>query len=1362
MFTTSAFAAGDIAVVREWDGVAVPNGGSFSFGADVPNAPDSRRFRIYNNGTTNLVISNPTQLVSGPGFSMIAYPVGTVHAGASTTFRVQFLASAPGDYNGAITIYSNDPDSNPYVIHLYGAVTAPPAPDIAVVREWDDVAVPNGGSFSFGAEPANTPDSRRFRIHNTGNLNLDISNPTTLVSGEGFSMIAYPVGTVYAGASTTFRVQFLASAPGDYHGTITIQSNDPDENPYVIDLYGAVTAPSLPDIAVFQDWDNVAVPDGGSFAFPDVVAGSPDSRRFRITNTGNGPLTLGNPAALVSGACFSQIETPATPIAAGASAWFRVRILCSTPGTYTGTVSIQNDDADENPYDLTVSGRVVGAATPEIAVLRDWDNVAVPDGGSFTFPDADSRRFRITNTGSAPLTLANPATLVSGACFSQIETPVTPIAAGASSWFRVRILCSTPGTYTGTVSIQNDDADENPYDFTVSGTVVTSAPEIGVYRQWDNVAVPDGGSYVYPNPVPAGQADSRTFRIENSGNAPLTIGNPNSLVSGTCFSQSGPAPASSIAPGASTTFTVQVLCNTAGTYTGAVTIQNNDGNENPYDVALQAVVGTVDFNVSVAPRFSRVHRGTSITATVSVTGAPGVTVSLSTADLPAGTTASFNPASIRPGEHSTLTIQAAHSGPFGDFSIRVKGTSGGVTRDMTATLRVADPDALPVINTIEPETIPAGEISTVTLTGENFHTSELTVGGAAAGKVDRQFPTIKVVSVSEDGSQMEVQVDATDPAVLHHYALYLKNFHGEDGISFRVIPEGPVIDFWSPSDAAGGTVYAMDLVGINLEGAIVMSPGGGVSVFDVDNSDDELLSGFLRIEGGAAGGPIDLTIRGKNGDATIRIEIRQQRSQVQKKTSALTDSKGEPLFYVQELTPREDLLRSKLANPSVLTHGFEWDACAEWGRSRRKGRAWTRTWVKNPLTGEWGAFGDQILNELRIGEIRLLETRTFSRWFELELSMNFRVCISEDSGFDYDVEACVTGSAGFHIPIVGGLGFEFEFCLGNPNNWEIHLQGTGFLSFIQFHRRGNTGQPEELQCVRITDLDPKSGSGERTFEVELIGCCSENVGVGWSGDFYPGFMQVSSQHVGTARPGQGGPEPCLELRFTTSPTHSMRVIDPYPQSNVRIGVLRGDTLIFRGEPALSSNQYSWGGVMSGGTGQETSVHFSLSGSFIGTLSALGTTRSARITVKNEPPPPNQIQWGIQNLAIAQQVLQLRDQADAWADRTFGPDPTGNGRSNAARHAYGVCLVTIHFGLEAAEGAAMAHERTNFETGERDIHNAMVMDLENNAKALVFSGPLTTEDQCQAAVIQALNNGELIILDDPENPGGNSLLVPSNQ
>jgi hypothetical protein len=1235
VFAESAFAASEISVVREWDNVEIPSSGSFGFGLAPANTPDSRRFRIYNTGNTNLVISNPTTLVSGEGFSMIAEPVGTVHAGMSTTFRVQFLASAPGDYHGAITIHSNDADESPYVVHLYGGVTPPPSPDIAVVREWDGGAVPSGGSFSFGTEPANTPDSRIFRIHNTGNTDLNISNPTTLVSGDGFSMIAYPVGTVYAGASTIFRVQFVASAPGDYHGAITIHSNDPDENPYVIQLHGAVNPPAgLPDIAVVRNWDDVAVPSGGSFSFGIEPANTPDSRIFRIHNTGNANLVISNPTTLVSGEGFSMIAYPVGTVYAGASTIFRVQFQASAPGDYYGTITIHSNDPDENPYTIHLAGTVVGAngATfisqnfPAAMAANQFYDVSVTMKNSGTTTWTAAKNYRL---GVRPDTAASTWRFTGRVDLSSTES----IAPGATKTFSFRLQApSTPGsyslqwrmveemvewfgdtsplinvtvgappnnaafvsqsvptnmiagqTYSVSVTVQNTGSKTwsettrhrlgsqvagdpwGPRILLPAGVTVAPGQQYtfsfqvpapstpGTYNfQWRMVeelvewfgattppttitvtvgSQPNDAAFVsqsVPATMNAGQQYTVSVTMRNTGTKTWSETTRHRLGTQVAGDPWGPRillPAGvTVAPGQQYTFSFQVTAPaTAGTYNFTWRMVEElvewFGAATP-NVPVSVTAG--DFNVSVRPDFMRVQRGKSITATVSVAGLFGFNspVSLSVIDLPAGTTASFQPASILPGGSSTLTINAASSGPFGDFSIRVRGTSGGVTRNMTATLRVMDPQAKPAITAIQPETIPAGETSTVTLTGMNFHTSAVTVGNAEA---DRAFPTIQVVNVSADGTRMELQVDARDPAVLHHYALYVKNLHGEDGISFRVIPAAPVIDFWSPSEAAGGTIYAMDLVGVNLQGATVVSPGG-VSVFDVDNSEDEFLSAFLKVEAGASG-PVNLIIRGRNGaDATVRIDIRQQRSEVLQKTSALTNSKGEPLFYMQDLKPREDLVQSKLAkNPASVHGGFEFQICAEWGRSRSRGRVWNRTWFRNPLTGEYGPLADAILDNLRIGEIRLLETTTFSRWFFLELSMHFRICYADEGGFDYDVEACITGAAGFHIPIVGGVALEFEFCLGNPSRYEIRLEGTGLLSFINFHRRGNTGQPEELQCVRIDDRNPSSLSGERTFEVELLACCSENVGVGWGGEFYLGFMQVNSQEAGTAQPGQACP-----------------------------------------------------------------------------------------------------------------------------------------------------------------------------------------------------------------------------------------------
>ncbi len=120
-----------------------------------------------------------------------------------------------------------------------------------------------------------------------------------------------------------------------------------------------VTA-SASEIRVTQAWDGVTIPDGGSFTFPDTpVASLPISRLFNVCNDGPGDLTVANPTTLVSGTGFSQLTTPASTIAPGTCTSVRVRFHVASPGTYTGAITIQSNDGNENPYDIRLSGRAI-------------------------------------------------------------------------------------------------------------------------------------------------------------------------------------------------------------------------------------------------------------------------------------------------------------------------------------------------------------------------------------------------------------------------------------------------------------------------------------------------------------------------------------------------------------------------------------------------------------------------------------------------------------------------------------------------------------------------------------------------------------------------------------------------------------------------------------------------------------------------------------------------------------------------------------------------------------------------------------------------------------------------------------------
>jgi len=116
-----------------------------------------------------------------------------------------------------------------------------------------------------------------------------------------------------------------------------------------------------------------------------LVDGETVTRTFTIENLGTANLTLsGNPLVQITGtnsSDFTVIVNPSSTIAANGSTTFQVRFDPGASGTRTATISIPNNDSNENPYTFAIQG--TGTASPtavynKIAFTRqqsttDWD-----------------------------------------------------------------------------------------------------------------------------------------------------------------------------------------------------------------------------------------------------------------------------------------------------------------------------------------------------------------------------------------------------------------------------------------------------------------------------------------------------------------------------------------------------------------------------------------------------------------------------------------------------------------------------------------------------------------------------------------------------------------------------------------------------------------------------------------------------------------------------------------------------------------------------------------------------------------------------------------------------------------------------
>ncbi|MEV0584854.1 M28 family peptidase [Nonomuraea sp. NPDC050310] len=126
-----------------------------------------------------------------------------------------------------------------------------------------------------------------------------------------------------------------------------------------------------------------------------------------------------------------------------------------------------------------------------------------------------------------------------------------------------------------------------------------------------------------------------------------------------------------------------VECNTVKAAWNAVSVPAQSGE-------AQCSTVTQDFSISTNPTSATVQPGQSATTTVATQTTVGnpQTVNLTASGLPAGVTASFNPASVTSGNSSTLTLATSASTPGGTYQVTVTGT-GTVTHTATFSLTVS-------------------------------------------------------------------------------------------------------------------------------------------------------------------------------------------------------------------------------------------------------------------------------------------------------------------------------------------------------------------------------------------------------------------------------------------------------------------------------------------------------------------------------------------------------------------------------------------------------------------------------------------------------------------------------------------------
>ncbi len=282
-----------------------------------------------------------------------------------------------------------------------------------------------------------------------------------------------PFGSVTFHASTgTWTWSKPSVAPAD-SGLVTITASDASGN-CSAGSFQLVVQPRLPEIVVEHPPATVLETDVSSLHFGTAGQGFLLAKDFTVRNTGTRQLSI--PAVNLAGefALIGSAPSPASPwiIPAGDSRVMTVSMIPGNNGAKSGSVSLVNDDPDESPFVILLTGVI---QAPKLALfgvtgvpeISDGQAVPVDFGRAGTVPLV--KRFRAMNVGQQTLEIT-AASLPPGFTLLTPALPVT-LPVGGSQLVQVRYVPSGSGTVPGNVNFTTNDLGNPQFTFPVQVVV---------------------------------------------------------------------------------------------------------------------------------------------------------------------------------------------------------------------------------------------------------------------------------------------------------------------------------------------------------------------------------------------------------------------------------------------------------------------------------------------------------------------------------------------------------------------------------------------------------------------------------------------------------------------------------------------------------------------------------------------------------------------------------------------------------------------------------------------------------------------------------------------------------------------------
>ena len=490
-------------------------------------------------------------------------------------------------------------------------------PDIRIIPD-------HTHSYSFGTVEVYDVSMKTFYIENQGKRTLQIEKLYTSQTDMQELVIdtTYTASNLEAGESTTFDLYFKPTSDIAISDYLHIESNDPDESIYTVNISGAGSwgSGTPPMMTVMQGSMPVNI-DSVAYDFGPVHVGSSMFVDFTIMNDSRADYDLAVTGIRFKGGDIASFDrfVPSLPVSLspGSDMQFSVEFLPGEVITYMTEMEIVTDDPDYSSFTFWVTGS--GIAEPDIRVLDGLNEI--PTDGTVVFGSMEYNQGEITklitieNAGSVDLHISDIyVDDIDGDFMLASPVPIPDpftVEPGGSEAIAIKFepVSGLDMFLQAEIEIYSDDPDESIYHFYTEGySESIQIPDINVRNETTEKDVPSlslGHDFAT---VGIGSQMAALFKIENSGNADLTIfnidlgGDTNEF-----YLSNTPILPVTIPSGGSVLFDAVYSPAGTGIHIASVYIENDDTDtiESPYIFDLQGrgtVIDVSDILVKVGSK----------------------------------------------------------------------------------------------------------------------------------------------------------------------------------------------------------------------------------------------------------------------------------------------------------------------------------------------------------------------------------------------------------------------------------------------------------------------------------------------------------------------------------------------------------------------------------------------------------------------------------------------------------------------------------------------------------------------------------------------------------------------------------------